>query len=72
MHIRDTIGIEWETNITAVFGKIVSIVLKHFNPFGMPMPNRNVEGSYRYKYQGQEKDPKTGMEAFELRLWDSR
>jgi len=36
------------------------------------MPNRNVEGQYRYAYQGQEKDPETGMEAFELRLWDSR
>ncbi len=36
------------------------------------MPNRNIEGNYRYKYQGQEKDPETGMEAFELRLWDSR
>ena len=38
----------------------------------MPMPNRNVEGDYRYAYQGQEKDPETGKEAFELRLWDSR
>jgi len=36
------------------------------------MPNRNVEGNYRYKFQGQEKDPETGMEAFQLRLWDSR
>lgn len=36
------------------------------------MPNRNVEGNYRYAYQGQEKDLETGMEAFELRLWDSR
>ncbi len=40
--------------------------------FGMPMPNRNIEGQYRYAYQGQEKDPETGMEAFELRLWDGR
>ena len=38
----------------------------------MPMPNRNLEGGYRYKFQGQEKDPETGMEAFEARLWDSR
>ncbi len=38
----------------------------------MPMPNRNVEGQYRYAYQRQEKDPETGMEAFELRLWDAR
>ena len=36
------------------------------------MPNRNVEGDYRYAFQGQEKDGETGMEAFELRLWDSR
>ena len=33
---------------------------------------RNIEGDYRYAYQGQEKDPETGKEAFELRLWDSR
>ena len=43
-----------------------------YYPFGMPMPNRNLEGDYRYKYQGQEKDSETGKEAFELRLWDSR
>lgn len=36
------------------------------------MPNRNVEGDYRYAFQGQEKDPETGKEAFEHRLWDSR
>lgn len=51
----------------------VSITSKaDYYPFGMPMPNRNTEGDYRYAYQGQEKDPETGMEAFELRLWDSR
>jgi len=38
----------------------------------MPMPNRNSTGDYRYAYQGQEKDPETGKEAFELRLWDAR
>jgi len=38
----------------------------------MPMPNRTSTGNYRYAYQGQEKDPETGKEAFELRLWDSR
>jgi RHS repeat-associated protein len=38
----------------------------------MPMPNRNVEGQYPYAFQGQEKDLETGMEAFELRLWDAR
>ena len=43
-----------------------------YYPFGMPMPNKHVEDEYRYGFQGQEKDPETGMEAFELRLWDSR
>ena len=40
----------------------------------MPMPNRQIVGGepYRYAYQGQEKDPETGKEAFQLRLWDSR
>ena len=39
----------------------------------MPMPNRQTtDGNYRYNFQGQEKDPETGMEAFELRLWDGR
>ncbi|MCL6219429.1 RHS repeat-associated core domain-containing protein [Zunongwangia pacifica] len=39
------------------------------------MPGRDNDGNqseYRYKYQGQEKDAETGMEAFELRLWDAR
>ncbi len=36
------------------------------------MPERNVEGEYPYAFQGQEKDAETGMEAFELRLWDTR
>lgn len=36
------------------------------------MPDRNIEGEYRYAYQGQEKDAETGMEAFELRMWDAR
>lgn len=40
------------------------------------MPNRNVEGNYRYGYQGQyaEKEPElgSGINSFELRLWDSR
>lgn len=40
---------------------------------GMAMPYlNNVQGDYRYAFQGQEKDPETGKEAFELRLWDSR
>ncbi|MEW7280852.1 RHS repeat-associated core domain-containing protein [Aquimarina sp. 2201CG1-2-11] len=43
-----------------------------YYPFGMPMPGRDLKGDYRYAYQGQEVDPETGKEAFELRLWDSR
>lgn len=64
-------------NVRAVIAKQGSnaaalIAKTDYYPFGMPMPNRNVEGDYRYKYQGQEKDKETGMEAFETRLWDSR
>jgi len=53
---------------------IISIVNNDYYPFGMPMPNRNIQDAngYRYAYQGQEKDPETGKEAFELRLWDGR
>ena len=36
------------------------------------MPGKFREGSYRYAYQGQEKDGETGFEAFELRQWDGR
>ncbi|MGY0408847.1 MAG: RHS repeat-associated core domain-containing protein [Polaribacter sp.] len=45
-----------------------------YYPFGMPMPGRQIVGGqpYRYAFQGQEKDPETGKEAFQLRLWDSR
>ncbi|MDA9316693.1 RHS repeat-associated core domain-containing protein [Polaribacter sp.] len=45
-----------------------------YYPFGMPMPNRQIVNGepYRYAFQGQEKDPETGKEAFQLRLWDSR
>ncbi len=42
----------------------------------MPMPNRNIEGNYRYGYQGQyaEKEPEigSGINSFKLRLYDSR
>ncbi|WP_010518693.1 RHS repeat-associated core domain-containing protein [Croceivirga radicis] len=43
-----------------------------YYPFGMAMPGRKIVGDYRYAFQGQEKDPETGKEAFQLRLWDSR
>ncbi len=47
---------------------------RDYYPFGMPMPGKeNIGGEqYRYTYQGQEKDPETGKEAFQLRLWDGR
>ena len=44
-----------------------------YYPFGSPMPNKTTtDGLYRYAFQGQELDPETGMEAFQLRLWDGR
>ena len=43
-----------------------------YYPFGWTMPGRNGGTSYRYAYQGQEKDPETGWEAFELRMYDGR
>ncbi len=44
-----------------------------YYPFGMAMPNRKWGANgYRYAYQGQEVDPETGKEAFQLRLWDGR
>ena len=53
---------------------MISYFKYDYYPFGMPMPNRNIQdaNAYRYAYQGQEKDPETGKEAFELRLWDGR
>jgi RHS repeat-associated protein len=65
-------------NVRAVISKmgeaIVSLTNKtDYYPFGMPLPNKQItDGNYRYNFQGQEKDPETGMEAFELRLWDGR
>lgn len=40
-------------------------------PFGELLPSRN-SLNYRYVFQGQELDTETGMEAFQLRLWDGR
>ncbi|MFY7669751.1 RHS repeat domain-containing protein [Tenacibaculum sp. MEBiC06402] len=65
-------------NVRAVIGRgandqpMALTAATDYYPFGMPMPNRDLKGDYRYAYQGQEKDTETGMEAFELRLWDSR
>ncbi|MBV7269074.1 RHS repeat domain-containing protein [Winogradskyella luteola] len=47
-----------------------------YYPFGMPMPNRNLEGNYRYGYQGEfaekEHELGNGRNSFEARLWDAR
>jgi len=65
-------------NVRAVFVKDNDDVnlegYTDYYPFGMPMPNRTLLGpeGYRYAFQGQEKDPETGKEAFQLRLWDGR
>ncbi|CAM1365467.1 hypothetical protein TSEDIMI_20187 [Tenacibaculum sediminilitoris] len=65
-------------NVRAVIAKqgsnAVAISRTDYYPFGMPMPNRQIVNGepYRYAYQGQEKDPETGKEAFQLRLWDAR
>jgi RHS repeat-associated protein len=51
-----------------------SVKIKSFAdyyPFGELLPNRN-SLNYRYAFQGQELDGETGMEAFQLRLWDGR
>ncbi|MDY7394237.1 RHS repeat-associated core domain-containing protein [Aureibaculum sp. 2210JD6-5] len=65
-------------NVRAVIAKVNNSAAisssTDYYPFGMPMPGRQTIGGelYRYAYQGQEKDPETGKEAFQLRLWDSR
>lgn len=48
--------------------------INDYYPGGMPMPNRNVEGNYRYGYQGEyaEKEEIGSTNSFELRLYDSR
>ena len=49
------------------------ITFSDYYPFGMLLPNRHgCSDKYRYGFQGQEKNPETGKEAFELRLWDAR
>lgn len=53
-------------------GNAIALGKTDYYPFGMSMPERNMEGDYRYAFQGQEKDQETGKEVFELRLWDSR
>lgn len=44
-----------------------------YYPFGEQLPDRSVSiTNSRYAFQGQELDTETGMEAFQLRLWDGR
>ncbi len=64
-------------NVRAVIAKnganAVAMSKTDYYPFGMAMPNRKFGADgYRYGYQGQEVDPETGKEAFQLRLWDAR
>lgn len=68
--IKDHLG-----NVRAIIEKESgSPVIKSFAdyyPFGELLPSRN-SLNYRYAFQGQELDGETGMEAFQLRLWDGR
>ncbi|AIG31034.1 hypothetical protein IA01_11455 [Flavobacterium psychrophilum] len=66
-------------NVRAIIKKVVNnpVVAIYsyadYYPFGEKLPTRdNITGNYRYAYQGQELDGETGMEAFQLRLWDGR
>ena len=66
-------------NVRAVIAKAtngtpIAITKADYYPGGMAMPNRNVQGDYRYGYQGEfsEKDEETGLNAFQLRMYDSR
>lgn len=68
--IKDNLGnvraiIEKESGSTAIRS------FADYYPFGEQLPSRN-SLSYRYGFQGQEFDTETGMEAFQLRLWDGR
>ncbi|MCL9807678.1 lamin tail domain-containing protein [Flavobacterium amniphilum] len=64
-------------NVRAILHKpvnsaITMIYISHYYPFGERLPDDGLTSTYRYAYQGQELDTETGMEAFELRLWDGR
>jgi RHS repeat-associated protein len=51
--------------------QVVAPSYADYYPFGELLPSRN-SLNYRYAFQGQELDKETGMEAFQLRLWDGR
>jgi RHS repeat-associated protein len=65
-------------NVRAVIQKIPQnpflqmLAYNDYYPFGEKLPGRNSSSNYRYAFQGQERDGETGMEAFQLRLWDGR
>lgn len=63
-------------NVRAVIKKVggspVIQSYADYYPFGEQLPARNSMSNYRYAFQGQELDGETGMEAFQLRLWDGR
>jgi RHS repeat-associated protein len=56
-------------------GTAVSITSKtDYYPFGMPMPRRNVDGGYRYAFQGlfSEQEKEINLNSFERRFYDPR
>lgn len=65
-------------NVRAVAQRVVgsSIVTTlsyaDYYPFGEQLQGRSSASNYRYAFQGQEKDGETGMESFQLRMWDGR
>jgi RHS repeat-associated protein len=67
-------------NVRAVFiknaGDISMVIYRDYYPFGGIIPGREYVDAdgYRYGYQGQysEKDPETGWNTFEVRMYDSR
>lgn len=62
-------------NVRAIIQKESGIAVTKsyadYYPFGERLYGRN-SLDYRYAFQGQELDQETGMEAFQLRLWDGR
>lgn len=71
--IKDHLG-----NVRAVVKKVFDVSsptihsFADYYPFGEQLPLRNSMNGYKYTFQGQELDDETGMEAFQLRLWDGR
>lgn len=51
---------------------VTTLSYADYYPFGEQLQGRSSASNYRYAYQGQELDPETGMEAFQLRMWDGR